>query len=238
MSLFMAVKNAFTKSGKMRATPLRLERGHRAMVNRNRGMLLLRKEEKGFLWFGAGKGKRVKIPLIKKKPAGDIGVLQGVFEVAREGKPAELICFYYHPQSNFGMLEAYTGAGKFVGEFWPELDHREVKGEYRRLGIASMAFDLLEPYKPMLPGGRESTELATGMESTKEFLLKRGYKVTSDYSASEGSNANGLLGDVYLSKKLPSGKNWNDISEFHRVKIVGLDGKEKYWTGRIRLPKT
>lgn len=215
---------------KKKAAPLRIIHGEEARMLRTRENTLLLRDSAGNV---------VHFPLVKK--FGDsFGymnryVLQGVFEVQREGHEPEIITFYKE-ESLGGDLVAFAGQRE-IGRYSENLAYRKTEPEYRKLGIANHAFDLLEDslsaehakqqksaaHSHTAQIIKKTVELKTDMPLASHFLKNRGY---APYWG----------GFNYLRKELGHAPEAARLKENHRVKIIGIDGKVKYWTGKIKRP--
>jgi|SRR3989344_2179838 len=215
---------------RQKAMPLKLARGEKAILereNKSRPWLQLEKE-----------GMTISAPLVRGTPEFP-AYLQGVFEVSKPRCPPELVYVYsyidrYATPLTYAMeINVYNEKGNVIANFTGDLSDRKVNPEYRRLGIAEQVFDILEPIASL--EGRPKLRLRTAKKSTEKFLKNRGYRLRGFglNSKHNKNNPDSLLFTRHFSKRLQKGREWHDLSKFHRIKIIGADGKVKYWTGRV-----
>lgn len=206
----------------------KLVRNKEATALRNRGLMLVEKNK-----------KRKSIPLNI-----DGGILLGIYEIkTKYGN--ELITFYFNGKTISLYKRNKLGDPIKIGGFSKDLEYREVSKDYRNQGLATEAFNLIEQYKEFQQKQKNNPDLNisifTRKRDTAAFLKKRGYeiidgKIIGEFRKKEPDE---VMYGTTLKKHIPVGKTkkfWNDISKYHKIKIVGSDGKIKYWFSKIKTP--
>ncbi|GEM_PF-6026185 len=191
----------------------------------------------------------VKIPLVTEH-----GHLNGVFETPRH----KIVEIRYRPirKQYYVMID-----GKWIGDASLDFGHRFVDSHWKDRGIMSELFDLIEPipsrrrnpypFDPATGQRKDSSskdrfqiQIATDQKDTALFLHRRGYTPATPQSKKQLKQLNPnkrqprqkTAGEqpMYLTKVVkPS--SYHDPTKWHRIRIIGRDGKPKWLT--IRMPR-
>lgn len=168
-------------------------------------------------------GSPVEIPLVHEE-----GRLQGAFE-AIDSQGQSHVLRVYCKMSGKGLVDhlaVVNEQSKEVGLFSGALSFRHVGYSYRRMGLASYAFDLLE--SQLIRGGEKEVSLTTRDLEVVRFLEKRGYALTRQRPLKRAEI------EFYLKKSLAATAKMPDLKSFHRMVVMDpKTGKEH--TVRLRI---
>ncbi len=177
----------------------------------------------------------VRLPLQDKR-----GLLNGVFETPTH----EII----EVRFSGGTFKLYSGA-KPIGEVTSSLDHRILNETYRGMGLASEVFDRAEENKAAKHGKKGKAHtiyLYPFHADTAAFLAKRGYVGTTSADEKERKKmlktkkrlpANQHLSRTLLFEKKTPYNRFARVSKWHRIRVLGQDGKPKWLTLAVVQPE-
>ena len=134
------------------------------------------------------------------------GALNGVFETPK-GEILEI-------RINKHDYCAFVN-NTLVGRISKSLEYRFIRNDYRQIGIANEIFDLAE--RNLAQSGEPNVRLNTRLDEVVKFLRQREYDIR----------------DRKKITKTLHGTKYDNHTEWHRIKVIGKDGKIKWLTLRV-----
>lgn len=187
--------------------------------------------ERGKVHFESERGI-ISVRLVNEK-----GHLKGVFETPEQ----DILTIRYDKIAN--NYTAYVNDNS-IGVVEDNGDYRKVQTGYRGIGIASELFDLLERSYGRWPDNFQKDKqprlvFATKKADTLAFFLSKGYRGRTDEDrdfirqfGKERKTDTDLDRQIWIIKSV-KGTQFDNPNKWHRIKIVGRDGKIKWLTLRV-----
>ena len=188
--------------------------------------------------------RKISLPL-----KNEFGFLNGVYRTPK----GEIVELRYIPKNTIvkdfgGGLRRWAtqwinviANGELIGEASPTLGHRIIDREYRGIGLGNKLYDLGEKAIVAAEPKRKGRVKLSGVSKKEaaKFLLHRGYR---PYTAEEGKKIFGQINSknserfggkgVKLIKAVKATK-YDDPRKWHRIEVIGSDGKTKFLTLRV-----
>ena len=232
------------KRFRSKISPLEIERGKTARDLRKNGVMRFVFE-----------GKPLDLPLRNEN-----GLLQGLYVIPRGQFKGRLLSFRFSGEYSLGifLLDGHKelffdrlGETGFMGT-----GHRLVPDSIRRMGVATKALNILEPHvarRLNRPKGGQKFKLlsSTTKKDTAALLKSRGYGLPPWSDKESRTQFNKIqpgrtqksqsmpklehMGGFHLLlEKVVNARPHHELSKYHRIEIIGVNGKPKIFYIKVR----